>query len=359
MKNIRPSAGIVLALALLAAAPAHAVNGECHATGQFSANVDNEWTEEQNFIGSTQQLPSPLAGNAYQIECSCNPGTQVALSYFVTSALTQRGQLSGYYHLNDNLDIKTEVNDIPDTTGPVTPLNVRPTRELLAYKAGNEHGSVCRDDPPELRAAPSTVGSHTTLTLYVTKPFLGELIIPDTHVASIQAAWNTTVGAPPFSVLKDIAELHIQGRIIIPSNCKINQGDTIQVDLGSINASRFTTKDHPPEGYNPVQFEIAYDCGDTSASKNDLSMRIDTPDRFSQYVLVARRRPDNVPDIGITMVNLTNGNNISIPVYNGQIDIDPSGRGSTLMEAYPINLVGGALEPGQFHGSATITVEVR
>ncbi len=96
----------------------------------------------------------------------------VALFYFVSSTLAKAGKLTNYYQLNEYLDILTEVNDIPGATG-ITPRNTNLIKEVGAYKAGNSKGGICLDDPEEQRAAPSTVGSTTTLTLYVTKPFFG------------------------------------------------------------------------------------------------------------------------------------------------------------------------------------------
>lgn len=355
MNNRLFIAGVMLTFGLLITLPASALTGGCEAQGLFTGDATFDWSPEQNVVGNTQALPSQLTGNAYQIVCSCDGKKNVALYYFVRSTLAKAGKLTNYYQLNEHLDILTEVNDIPGATG-ITPRNTNLIKEVGAYRAGNSKGGICLDDPVEQRAAPSTVGSTTTLTLYVTKPFLGELIIPDTHVASVQAAWSDSSSTPNQSVLKDIAELHIQGRITVPQNCKINQGDVIQVNLGTINAMRFTTKDRMPEGYRQVEFDITYDCGDTSMIKNSMSMRVDGADVASQYVLVARRRSsDNVPDVGITMNS--EGNNV--PFSNGFISIDQSGKGSAHMRAYPVNLVGGPLEPGKFRGTATITVTVQ
>ncbi len=358
MKYRTSIAGTGLIFSLLIAAPASAITGGCTASGLFNMDLTSDWTKEYNVTGSTQQFPSQLSGNPYQIDCSCDAGKRVNLYYFVTSGLPNIGQLSGYYRLNDHLDIKTEVNDIPGHTA-VTPLNIRVMKEEgVAYSTRDEKGSVCSIDPQDQRAAPSTVGANTTITLYVTKPFLGELIIPDTHIASVEAGWSDSSTVPGRNVLEPIAELHVQGRITVPQDCKINQGDVIQVNLGAVNASRFTTKDQMPEGYRPVEFNIIYDCGDTSLIKNNMDMVIEGMDVASQYVLIGRRRSsDNVPDVGIRIVDDTAGQN-NIPFINGTININNSGRGSTRMNAYPVNLVGGVLEPGKFRGTATITIEV-
>ncbi|EIV2906707.1 fimbrial protein [Citrobacter braakii] len=359
IKNSWMKNGIAAALLALSIAPLYAANnGPCVAAGRFNADVSSDWTQAQNVAGTSLELPTPLTGGAYQISCECGAGSKVALFYTVTSALSGNGQLSGFYHLNDNLDIKTEVDDIPGATA-VLPTNSRPLKENGSYGISSVKGSVCTDDPAENRAAPVTIGARTRFTLYVTKPFLGELEIPETPIASVRAGWTSTSTPPSMSSLKDIAKLHIQGRITVPQDCKINQGDVIQVDLGYINTSRFTTPNEMPDGYTPVSFDIDYDCGDTSSINNKMEMRIDGDDVLDQYTLVARRREaDNIPDIGVRMARIDD-THINIPFTNGLIGIHPSGQGHISLEAWPINLLGGTPAPGKFSGTATITVLVK
>ncbi|EJB8470010.1 fimbrial protein [Citrobacter freundii] len=359
MKNRMPTTIIAMLLALLTT-PAYAISGACSAKGSYSANVTKDWTQAENVADTTQELPTPLTGSAYQIDCSCDAGTRVGLFYTVNSALSQKGKLNNYYRLNDNLDIKTEVDDIPGATA-VTPLNTKPIQESGSYSPSSSKGSVCTADPTDIRAAPVTIGANTRFTLYVTKSFLGELVIPDTVVAAVQTGWSTTSSFQSMSIMEDIAELHIQGSITVPQDCKINQGDKIHVDLGFINAQRFTTKNMMPDGYTPVSFDIRYDCGDTSDIKNDMEIRIDGDDVVDQYTLVARRREgDNVPDIGVRMSRIDSGSGgTDIPFTNGLIGIDASGRGAVSLKAWPINLLGGTPAPGKFSGTATITVIVR
>ncbi|HHT8252680.1 TPA: fimbrial protein [Citrobacter braakii] len=358
IKNSWMKNGIAAALLALSIAPVYAANGSCAAAGRFNADVSSDWTQAQNVAGTSLELPTPLSGGAYPIECGCSAGSKVALFYTVTSALPKIGQLSGFYHLNDNLDIKTEVDDIPDAAA-VLPTNRDPLRESGSYGISSEKGSVCADDPVGNRAAPVTIGASTRFTLYVTKPFLGELVIPDTLIASVRAGWSTTTTSPSMSSLEDIAELRIQGSITVPQDCKINQGDVIQVDLGYINTSRFTTRNEMPDGYTPVNFDIHYDCGDTSSINNKMEMRIDGDDVLDQYTLVARRREaDNTPDIGVRMARIDD-THLNIPFTNGLIGIHPSGQGHISLEAWPINLLGGTPAPGKFSGTATITVLVK
>ena len=86
-----------------------------------------------------------------------------------------------------------------------------------------------------------------------------------------------------------------------------------------------------------------------------LELVVQGDDVVSQYVLAARRREsDNVADVGIMMRH-----NVNIPMNGGSITLDKSAPGAVQLQAQPINLVGGVLQPGPFHGSVTLTATVR
>lgn len=334
-----------------------AVVGSCEANEVYSSDLSADWSKADNVVGHNWTSTAPVTGNSYQITCDCAKNTGVNVYLMADSLLPNRGQTTGYYKLNDNLDIRTTLRDIPGQGESVVPM--ARVKESVLYQEKTGSG-LCRDDDPTKRAAAVTVGAQTRFELSVTKPFLGELIIPQTDVAVIKAAWSSTTSQPQNPALyKNLVTLSIGGRITVPQDCKINQGDVIQVNLGFIDGSRFTTKDTMPDGYTPVRFDITYDCGDVSSITNTLQMQFDADDRASQYVLIARRRSeDNVPDVGIRMRHLGGGTS-NIPFTNGIVTIDKSGAGVANMEAYPVNLVGGVLAPGKFSGTATITVIVK
>ena len=83
------------------------------------------------------------------------------------------------------------------------------------------------------------------------------------------------MGSPSTGDFHDLVKLSIQGNLTAPQSCKINQGDVIKVNFGFINGQKFTTRNAMPDGFTPVDFDITYDCGDTSKIKNSLQMRID------------------------------------------------------------------------------------
>lgn len=352
-----------IALALFAAMPARAVMGGCEAEGgtaSLTTSFSNDWTKEQNMEGALIDLTSgTTSGGSYKMVCDCPANTGVNLYYATTTPLASSGY-TGFQKLNDNLNIKTVITDVPGVSALTVPTNVNsPVRGEGYFKSSGNNG-VCSGDPDDQRAGAFTVGSNVSITFQVTKAFLGRMEIPSTHIATLQSAWSSTVSYAKF-VYKDVADIYLQGSITVPQSCKINEGDVIRVDLGQISASKFTTKDQMPDGYTPVEFDITYDCGDTSLfGKNDmLSLIVQGDDVASQYTLAARHREsDNVADVGIQMNNLSSGGNL-IPFDGGIISLDEAAAGTIRMRAKPINLVGGVLQPGPFHGTATLTATVR
>ncbi|CAH3598382.1 TPA: fimbrial protein [Klebsiella oxytoca] len=348
-----------IALALFAAAPARAAMGGCEAVGgpvNFTTSFANDWTKEQNVAGTLIDLTSgTTSGGSYKMVCDCPANTGVNLYYSTTTPLANSGY-SGFQKLNDSLDIKTVITDVPGVSALTVPTGVNsPVRGDGSFQA-SKGNSVCSGDPEDQRAGAFTVGSNVSITFRVTQSFLGRMEIPSTHIATLQSAWSSSSSYAKF-VYKDIADIYLQGSITVPQSCKINEGDVIRVDLGQISASKFTTKDHMPDGYTPVKFDIVYDCGDASLyQKSDtLELVVQGDDVVSQYVLAARRREsDNVADVGIMMRQ-----NVNIPMNGGSITLDKSAPGAVQLQAQPINLVGGVLQPGPFHGSVTLTATVR
>ncbi|OSL17915.1 putative fimbrial protein [Escherichia coli B175] len=360
-------APLITGLLLISTSCAYASSGGCGADStsgatNYSSVVDDVTVNQTDNVTGREFTSATLSSTNWQYACSCSAGKAVKLVYMVSPVLTTTGHQTGYYKLNDSLDIKTtlQANDIPGlTTDQVVSVNTRFTqiKNNTVYSAATQTG-VCQGDTS--RYGPVNIGANTTFTLYVTKPFLGSMTIPKTDIAVIKGAWVDGMGSPSTGDFHDLVKLSIQGNLTAPQSCKINQGDVIKVNFGFINGQKFTTRNAMPDGFTPVDFDITYDCGDTSKIKNSLQMRIDgTTGVVDQYNLVARRRSsDNVPDVGIRIENL-GGGVANIPFQNGILPVDPSGHGTVNMRAWPVNLVGGELETGKFQGTATITVIVR
>ncbi|EOF4704057.1 MAG: fimbrial protein [Klebsiella huaxiensis] len=351
-----------IALALFAAMPTRAATGSCEAEGSpgsFTTSFSSDWTKEQNVEGAFIVLTSDTtSGDSYKMACDCPANSKVNLFYSTTTPLAA-SSYSGYQQLNDNLDIKTAIIDIPGVPELPVPTGLTSVVKGTGLFGAATNNSVCSADPDDVRADAFSVGSNVSITFRVSKAFLGRMEIPSTHIATLKAAWSSSSSYPK-GLTEDVAWLYLQGSITVPQSCKINEGDVIRVDLGQISASKFTTKDQMPDGYTPVEFDITYDCGDTSLfGKNDmLSLIVQGDDVASQYTLAARRREsDNVADVGIQMSESSKAS--LIPFDGGIINLGESAAGTVRMKAAPYNLVGGVLQPGPFHGTATLTATIR
>lgn len=362
MKNRNIHIAGAFSLVLAASSPALADTGKCESaggTGTFTTPFDVDWTKEQNVAGSTYTVTAPASGSGYKMDCTCKARQGINVYYASTTPL-RSGHTTGWYQLNDTLDITMQVNDLPGGASLPIPHKTTDAIRGEGYYSDEDNTSLCTADAESAKAnAPFfNVGSNTTITLYVKKPFLGRLDIPATQIATVQAGWSNTLAAARTN-FGDIAKIYLQGSITVPQNCTINQGNVIQVNLGYIDARRFTTRNQRPDGYTPVQFDVTYDCGDMSAIKNSLYMQISADDVVNTYSLVARRRAsDNIPDVGIQVADVDDGNHL-LPFSGGTFDINQSGTGTAHLQAFPVNLVGGTLEPGPFKGTATLTVYVR
>jgi type 1 fimbria pilin len=327
-------APLITGLLLISTSCAYASSGGCGADStsgatNYSSVVDDVTVNQTDNVTGREFTSATLSSTNWQYACTCSAGKAVKLVYMVSPVLTTTGHQAGYYKLNDSLDIKTtlQTNDIPGlVTDQTVSVNTRFTqiKSNTVYSAATQTG-VCQGDTS--RYGPVNIGANTTFTLYVTKPFLGSMTIPKTDIAVIKGAWVDGMGSPSTGDFHDLVKLSIQGNLTAPQSCKINQGDVIKVNFGFINGQKFTTRNAMPDGFTPVDFNITYDCGDTSKIKNSLQMRIDgTTGVVDQYNLVARRRSsDNAPDVGIRIENL-GGGVANIPFQNGILPIEAEPR---------------------------------
>lgn len=86
-------------------------------------------------------------------------------------------------------------------------------------------------------------------------------------------------------------------------------------------------------------------------------MTLEAEDVVDQYYLVGRRRAkDNVADVGITVLD---NSGTSIPFRSGILPMSQNGEVQITLRAYPINLVGGPLDTGEFSGVATLKIDIK
>lgn len=312
---------------------------------------------EENAVGKTYERAFNASQQSYKILCDCTnteaSSDSLLILYTLKSPLAA-GHTSNYYKINDHLDVMTQIA-IPKTSSPV----VVPTEKISdATRHLDSSGTgICKQQTTQDSL---TTGSQGNLTFYVTKPFVGQLDIPRTAVAEVYAT-SATSSSNSAKSTSPVAIIYISGTITVPQSCEINKGETISVDFGYIAAGRFTKLKQPPDNFRPNTFDIVYDCTQNGLpvipSGNKLTMMLEGDDVVDQYYLVGRRRAvDNVADIGITVLNATG---TSISFREGILPMNQNGEGQITLTAYPVNLVGGVLDTGEFDAIATLKIDIR
>lgn len=327
-----------------------------------AANYDNshhdDFTASQNRVGYSYPSAFNASPETYQITCDCNQTDAmskdgVVVIYTVKTPLPAGGALN-QFKINEHLNISMKV-DLPDSGGELQ-IPTASTSDRLHHRNGDGTG-VCEQQEPK---ANINAGSQGTLTLYITRPFIGELNIPPTVIGEVYASSGTsTTSTPPMGT--PVANIILSGTLTVPQSCEINKGETISVDFGFIAAGKFTTRLQPPKGFRPNSFNIVYDCSQNGLpvipTGTRLAMTLEGNEVQDQYILIARRRAsDNVPDIGIRVYNNAG---TAIPFISGDLPMDQRGLGTIALTAYPVNLVGGPLDTGDFDATATLKIDIR
>jgi len=341
---------------------AHAGSAICSPEDGAGANYENFLQEDipasDNERGKKYEKNMNGGMQNYTISCNCTDSDAtssggVLLMYTVKTALP-KGTEPGYYKINDHIDVKAML-DLPPATGIAVP-TTKTLGDATHHTDANNNG-VCAQQSTR---ASLNIGSQGSLTFYISTPFIGEVDIPRTEIAEVYLSSGTAiVTAPPLG--PPVARVYISGKLTVPQSCEINKGETITVNFGAIAASKFITLNQPPKGHIPTTFNITYDCTANGLPQiptgTQLAMLLKGDDLADQYTLIARRRPsDNLPDIGI---RVENAGGTAIPFESGNLPMNQNGMGNITMTAYPINLIGGSLDTGEFSGMATLKIDIR
>jgi len=353
----------MFSLSGLCALPALAAGVSCEPLSGAATAYENTFIRdllsEENVTASSFYTNFNAGQQSYQITCNCSDADAksaggVMIMYSLRTSLPS-GHRSTYYKLNDHLDVLTEIK-LPNVALPATVPTASAISDGTRHRDSGNTG-ICRQQTTQDTLV---TGSEGKLTFYITTPFVGQISIPRTEVARIYAsAAPSPDTSPPLG--SPVAIVYLSGTLTVPQSCEINQGEIISVFFGSIQASRFTTRNAPPDNYRPVTFDIKYDCTrnglPTIPDKDKLLMILEGDDVQNQYQLVARRRPsDNKPDIGI-MVEDAGGT--FVPFTQGVLPMSQNGQGKITLTASPVNLLGGELDPGEFEARATLKIDIR
>ncbi|WP_080694396.1 fimbrial protein [Morganella morganii] len=275
-------------------------------------------------------------GGTYSVTCTPidAPGTVhfTALAPNLTSGISI-GDLH-YFHVNKYLQVSTEIF-IGGSRYEYLPVPFNDESNLRETK-----GSI---------NLPFDSGSRGRVNLYFTRPFVGEVIIPPTEIATLYGSF------PGKGQLGDIplSRIFLSGKVIVPQSCNINAGNIITIDLGNIGASSITRKGMPPEGYNYRDLNITMKC-------NNISDGVDVTLSLSGSISISEPNmlESSNKDIGIHITD-SNGNTLKPNESNLPVLMDyPSQTGSALMRLSPVNTTGKLPESGSFQSLLILNAEI-
>lgn len=283
-------------------------------------------------------------GRKYSAYCECpspQPDTGMPTLFKAEVALPP-GHASNYFQINEYLDVATKVYVVSygNWQTPFTDLSNRTP------------GTEC--DPANPANGWAT-GSRGQVTLYINKPFVGELDIPRTTVTSIYGTKKAGVYyATP------LANVVIYGYITVTQGCELAAGTVLDIPFGEYQARDFKERRGlPPQGVRKIQKELSFDCNNISDGVKIYLSIEGTPNTAL---------PDAIslgnPDVG-AIIEDANGNVLKPNDNSSLLEMDPGTTydtvkrtAKTTITAYPVSTTGNLPAAGDFDGIATIHVEL-
>ncbi|HAU5444199.1 TPA: fimbrial protein [Cronobacter sakazakii] len=296
------------------------------------ANPDN------NYSGKTFTIPFG-SNETYNAHCNCSkndasesPGIYYKANYLMPAIKDSEGT---YVHLNDYLDVAAFIH-IANVGDPGVPF----------IDIWNTKNTGCE-------LTEFSTGRQGSLTFRINKPFMGQVIIPQTPIVALYG----TVRPGQYST-EPLAKVFVQGSITVPQSCEINAGEVISVDFGTIFAKNFATRGHKPEGFVDKKTTIAYICKNISDGVTLTMTFSGAPANGIPEALATTN-----PDVGVLIKD--DGKQV-IPINTGEVPmpLDPSTdmtnrTGKVDILTAPVNLSGNTPQMGEFSGSASITIDIR
>lgn len=342
----RFSWGILAGLTALAISPqAMAATGWCQnfngAPFQDSFSFIETFTNpSQNQTGMEfNRLYHWSTGGQYQAKCDCDTKTNKPVLYKTTIpnlVATQTRSGLNFYRLNQYLEIASELY-IAGQLNQYVPTPVQDKSNMYSSTATCDSGGTVFE-----------TGSRGYISLYFTRPFVGQVAIPPTVILNV---YGTRTAGSYSSI--PMTQISMSGSVTVPQSCEINTGQPINIDFGDIAANNFKTSGQMPTGFTPHTVNMTVACTNISAGvKIALSFQ-GTQDSHDNTALATTNS-----DIAVRIENITG---TKIPVISGLLPVNlnySTQTGDTTMKIYPINTTGNVPDGGGFTATATIQAEI-
>ncbi|NXZ85447.1 fimbrial protein [Serratia fonticola] len=276
-----------------------------------------------------------LAAN-YAANCDC---TTPAITYYkaeVPSNLTATRDFDGlhFYSLNKYLEVATEL-----WIG-----GLRGEHVATPFKdEGNNFVSACSGVTNWIS------GANGYVSLYFTRPFVGQVVIPNTKILDLYGSKVTgSYGGMPMS------SVYMSGSVTVPQSCEINAGQVINVNFDNIMSNDIKTKGDIANGFTPKVVNMTLACNNIS---NGVVVSLSFSGEPASGDPTALKSYDNT-DIGVRIRD-ANGNIVSPVNGNLPVTFDYSSQtGTSSMTLAPMNVTGNTPALGRFNAVATINAEI-
>jgi type 1 fimbria pilin len=191
-------------------------------------------------------------------------------------------------------------------------------------------------------------GANGFVSLYFTRPFVGQVVIPNTKILDLYGTKVTgSYGGEPMS------SVYMSGSVTVPQSCEINAGQVINVKFGNIMSNDIKDPGEIAKGFTPKVVDMTLACNNIS---NGVVVSLSFSGEPSGGDPTALKTDNN--DIG---VRVRDANNNIVPPVNGNLPVTfdySSQTGTSSMSLAPMNVTGNAPAIGQFNAVATINAEI-
>ncbi|NTZ44419.1 fimbrial protein [Lelliottia aquatilis] len=371
--------GLICLILPFSAQAAVTVLHDCFSGPQdYSVTYDRDLTASENKANTDVDIPEHLIGAGAEMEANCScPGTLTASTQIMEltlagSPLTQG--TSGYGILTDKIDIDlkgySDAINSPDGSG-LNGLNINqyPTMQssmsktIETIKTTEGTASVCSESTKVKDSAPTqrkfkwnVIGA----VLHIKKPILGKELIPSTLVVQNYACLYFGSGSCDVNTAQLVSNIWLSGSLSAPLSCTINEGSTIEVDLGNIVSKQFRFKGLPPQGFTLKDIDISYHCDDNAVGNDNrikLTLSADQGVVDSSDPLIAKMIDRD--DAGIRIFTDNNQNVALDGSYAFPITMDKQGNGSVQIKASPVSTTSESPAPGKMEGNVTVKMDLR
>ena len=369
---------VLLCLSAPVTTQAATILRDCFVPQDYHVAYDGDLNASDNKAGLDVDIPDHLVGESTVMEANCDCPKNMMESttiYELTLAGSPLPQgTSGYGALTEKLDIDVkgyvDASNSPDGSG-LEGLNINeyPTpqnsmsKTIEKFKATEGTASVCSESTRPEDSAPvkrqfrwNVIG----VIFHVKKPILGKEIIPPTAVVQNYACLYFGTGNCDPGDAQQVSTIWLSGSLSAPLSCTINEGSTIEVELGNIVSKQFRAKGQPPMNYALKNVDITYHCDDNAVGNDDrirMTLSADQGVLDSSDPLIAKML--NRDDVGVRVFTDDNKDVQLDGSYAFPVTMDEQGNGSVKIKAAPVSTTNATPAPGKFEGNVTVKMDLR